>query len=124
MKLLTVDDSKMVHMLVKKALASYAIEVVTAGNGKEGVEKATAENPDLILMDVNMPEMDGLEALAALRAQPETAGIPVMLLTADGAAQSMEQAFESGVTKYLTKPFDEPTLVTAVETILVLEKKA
>ena len=71
MKILSIDDSRMVHMVIKRALKDYDVEVITAFNGQEGVEKARAENPELILMDVNMPVMGGLEALREIRQIPE-----------------------------------------------------
>ena len=124
MKILSVDDSKMVHMVVAKSLKNYDVEHIMAMNGEEGIAKATAEKPDVILMDITMPVMTGLEALAKLKADPATAGIPVVMLTAESATDIQTFAFENGVEKYLTKPFTEDILVTCLAGIVPLAPKA
>ncbi|HEY8965101.1 MAG TPA: response regulator [Candidatus Methylacidiphilales bacterium] len=124
MKILSVDDSKMVHMVVAKALKNYDVVHVSAMNGEEGVAKATAEKPDLILMDITMPVMTGLEALAKLKADPGTASIPVVMLTAESATDTQTFAFEQGVEKYLTKPFGEDILIATLQSIVPLAPKA
>jgi len=124
MKILSVDDSKMVHMVVAKTLKNFDVVHLTAMNGEEGLAKARAEKPDLILLDITMPVMTGLEALSQLKADPETAGIPVVMLTAESATDSQTFAFEQGVEKYLTKPFGDDILVACLTSIIPLEPKA
>ncbi|MEM9398830.1 MAG: response regulator [Verrucomicrobiota bacterium] len=123
-KILTIDDSKMVHMVVKKALAAYNVKVITAPNGMEGFVKAQEEVPDLILLDVNMPMMDGHETLQKLKMIPETAEIPVVMLTAETSGESQEKAFETGVWMYLTKPFESEILINSLQSLIPLEPKS
>ncbi|SDU08148.1 two-component system, cell cycle response regulator/twitching motility two-component system response regulator PilH [Verrucomicrobium sp. GAS474] len=124
MKILSVDDSKMVHMVVAKALKNYDVEHISAMNGEEGVAKASSEKPDLILMDITMPVMTGLEAVTKLKADPATAGIPIVMLTAESATDSQTFAFEQGVEKYLTKPFGEDILIATLSSLIPLAPKA
>ena len=121
MKILSIDDSRMVHMVIKRALKDYDVEVITAFNGQEGVEKARAENPELILMDVNMPVMGGLEALREIRQIPEFAQTPIVLFTADGSMETLDVAFEEGVTMNFIKPFSDEMLVSLLGTLVPLE---
>jgi CheY-like chemotaxis protein len=114
----------MVHMVIRRALKGYDVEVVTAFNGQEGVEKARAENPALILMDVNMPVMGGLEALHEIRRIPELARTPIVLFTADGSMETLDVAFEKGVTMNFIKPFSDEMLVSLLGTLVPLELRA
>ena len=121
MKILSIDDSRMVHMVIKRALKDYDVEVSTAFNGQEGVEKARAESPAIILMDVNMPVMGGLEALHEIRQIPELARTPIVLFTADGSMETLDVAFEEGVTMNFIKPFSDEMLVSLLGTLVPLE---
>lgn len=121
MKILSIDDSRMVHTVIQRALKDYQVEVVTASNGQEGVEKARSEKPALILMDVNMPVMNGLEALHAIRQIPEHAQTPIILFTADGSMETLDVAFEEGVTMNFTKPFSNEMLISLLSTLVPLE---
>lgn len=123
MKILSVDDSKMVHMVIARALKSYGVTHLTAMNGEEGIALAAKELPDLILMDITMPVMTGLEALAKIKADPATSAIPVVMLTAESGSDTQSKAFESGVDKYLTKPFTEDVLIASLGTIVSLPPK-
>ena len=113
-KILSVDDSKMVHMVIARALKPYDVQHLTALNGQDSLEIAEREMPSLIFMDVTMPVMTGMEALGKLKQNPVTAPIPVVMLTAEGGADSMDQAFSLGVSKYLTKPFTEDVLIACL----------
>ena len=121
MKILSIDDSRMVHMVIKRALKEFDVEVITAFNGQEGVEKARAESPAIILMDVNMPVMGGLEALREIRQIPEFAQTPIVLFTADGSMETLDVAFEEGVTMNFIKPFSDEMLVSLLGTLVPLE---
>lgn len=121
MKILSIDDSRMVHMVIKRALKEFDVEVITAFNGQEGVEKARAESPAIILMDVNMPVMGGLEALREIRRIPELARTPIVLFTADGSMETLDVAFEEGVTMNFIKPFSDEMLVSLLGTLVPLE---
>jgi CheY-like chemotaxis protein len=111
-KVLLVDDSSTILMMEKMVLKQTPYQVITAGNGEEGVAKALAERPDLILMDVIMPRLGGFEACARLRQEEATKNIPIIMVTTRGEAANVEKGYESGCTDYLTKPIDALELIT------------
>jgi CheY-like chemotaxis protein len=117
-KILLVDDSATVLMMERMILAAERFEIVTASNGREGQAKAKAEKPDLILMDIVMPQLNGLEACKALRADPETRHIPIILVTTRGEAESLEQGYENGCNDYVTKPVNSAELLSKVRSLL------
>lgn len=117
-KILLVDDSATVLMMERMILAAERFEIVTASNGREGQEKAKSEQPDLILMDIVMPQVNGLDACKALRADPATRHIPIILVTTRGEAQSMEQGYENGCNDYVTKPVNSAELLSKVRSLL------
>lgn len=117
-KVLLVDDSNTVLMMEKMILAKGNFEVVTARDGAEGVAKARTEQPDAILLDVMMPNMDGLSACAAIRSEPTTAHIPIVMVTTRGEETNIETAFRNGATDYVTKPINGLELLTKLANIL------
>ena len=117
-RILLVDDSETVLMLERMILKGGSYEVTTARDGREGVNKALALKPDLILMDVIMPEMDGIEAIRALRASRETRSIPILIVTTKGEEESMETGYLSGCSDYITKPIDSLELLTKIRSFL------
>jgi DNA-binding response OmpR family regulator len=116
-KILIVDDSETV-LLVERALLSRSYEVVTARNGQEGVEKALAEGPDLILMDVVMPRMNGFDAVSRLRSDPATQHVPIIMVTTRGELENVESGYRSGCDDYVTKPFHGVELLDKVKRCL------
>lgn len=116
-KVLLVDDSNTVLMMEKMILAKGAFEIVTARDGLEAVAKSKSEKPDVILLDVMMPNLDGLSACAAIRAQPETAEIPIIMVTTRGEEQSIETAFRNGCTDYVTKPINGVELLAKLQNL-------
>ncbi len=118
MRILAVDDEKHILRLVQINLEKAGYDVVTASNGREALAAVDAQKPALIVMDVMMPEMDGLEALTILKSKPETAGIPVIMLTAKAQDADVFQGWQSGADLYLTKPFNPIELLTFVKRIL------
>ncbi len=116
-KVLLVDDSRTV-LLMERALLSRSYEVFSAEDGQDGVEKALAEKPDLILMDVVMPRMDGIEAVRRLRSEQETKHIPIIMVTTRGELKSVESGYESGCNDYVTKPFSGVELLAKVKSCL------
>ena len=110
--ILLVDDSNTALMIEQMLLSSTPYRIQTARDGQEAVAKATAEPPDLILMDVVMPNMTGLEACRALRAQPSTRAIPIILVTTRGESTSVEAGYESGCNDYVTKPINRLELLS------------
>lgn len=117
-KILLVDDSSTVLMMERMILAAERFEIVTASNGQEGYERARSEKPNLILMDVVMPLMGGLEAVRALRADAVTRHVPIIMVTTRGEAESMELGFASGCNDYVTKPINSAELLAKVRSLL------
>ena len=122
-EILTVDDSLTVRLVLAKAFQSYDCELLQAGDGEEGLAVATREKPDLILLDLCMPVMDGIAALAALRADPILKSTPVIMLTAETDRASVFQVTKLGVSDYILKPFREDLLVQRVMKIIPLQKR-
>jgi DNA-binding response OmpR family regulator len=117
-KILLVDDSQTVLLLHRMMLTDRGYELLTARDGQEAVEKALAERPDIIFMDVIMPRMSGYEACRALRERAETRDIPIIMVTTRGEPHSVEQGYASGCTDYITKPFNGDELLARLRTHL------
>lgn len=117
-KILLVDDSLTVLMMEKMLLARQQYEIVTARNGAEGVEQARAQRPDLILMDVVMPGMDGFEAVRRIRADAVLKQVPVIMVTTRGEPTNVEAGYAAGCSDYVTKPIDGMELLTKVKSHL------
>jgi len=116
-KILAVDDEKHIVKLVQVNLERQGYEVITAYDGKEALQKVEAEHPDLVVLDVMMPYMDGFEVLQNLRRNPSTRDIPVIMLTAKAQDADVFKGWQSGVDCYLTKPFNPMELVSFVKRI-------
>ena len=116
--LLVADDEDDMRKILVKRLETEGYQVITAINGKEAVELATREKPDLVIMDVMMPEMDGFEATRALRSSLETAVIPVLMLTAKRDSESELAGLDAGADDYITKPFDKDKLLARIRMLL------
>lgn len=113
-KILLVDDSDTSLMMGLLVLKKGSYDVIVARDGEEGVEKAVAERPDLILMDVVMPRLDGFSALQQLRSRDQTRGIPVIMLTTRSESDALGSSLQGGAMDYLTKPLDAQELLTKV----------
>ena len=116
-KVLTVDDSKTVRIIVKKAFKPFDVEIFEAANGVEGLAVAAKETPDLILVDLSMPELDGWGMLEELRADQRTRHIPCVAVTAS-ADRERERALAQGFDAYLPKPYRRTELIETVERML------
>ena len=110
-RILIVDDEPDYVEMIKMRLEASDYEVITANDGRSGLDAATAERPNLILLDVMMPGMDGFEVLKELRSTPGTKTVPVIMLTARGETKSIFKAQNMGITDYLTKPCDSKELL-------------
>lgn len=115
---LTVDDSKVVRSMVMRHLKPYGCEIKEAQNGQEGVEAARQHKPDLILLDVTMPVMDGRQCLAELRKDAACQSIPVIMLTAESGRDIVVEIAKLGVSGYIVKPFQQETFDKEVSKIL------
>jgi CheY-like chemotaxis protein len=118
-KILVVDNEEYIQEVAKMCLELVAgWQVVTAGSGREGIQKAELEQPDAILLDVMMPDMDGVTTFQKLQANPLTQPIPVLLLTAKIQASDRQRYAELGVKDAIAKPFDPLTLASQIASIL------
>jgi DNA-binding response OmpR family regulator len=117
-KILAVDDEASILRLVATTLESRGHQVITASNGDEGILKAHSEQPDLVLLDVMMPRLDGREVRDRLKADDETKHIPIIFLTALGEFESQLDTMESGAEDYVTKPFSPSDLADRVAAVL------
>ncbi len=115
---LTVDDSKVVRTMVTRHLQRYGCTIVEAANGEEGVAMARTHKPDLVLLDVTMPVMDGRQALGELRKDDATKGIPVIMLTAESGRDLVVEIAKLGVSGYIVKPFQQETFDKEVSKVL------
>jgi CheY-like chemotaxis protein len=119
MKVLVVDDENDIRRVARLSLARVGgMEVADAGSGPDAIQKALAERPDAILLDVMMPTMDGPSTLAILRGNPATADIPVIFLTAKAMGPEIERLRALGVAGVLTKPFDPMTFAADVRALV------
>lgn len=117
-KILLVDDSNTALMMEKLILKAGPYDLVTARDGIEGIDAAILEKPDLILMDLVMPRLDGLEACRQIRKTDSTRDIPVIMVTTRGEAATMEMAFRNGANDYVTKPFNGAELLLKVKQLI------
>ena len=117
-KILLVEDNVSIRDMVSRRLAKRGFAVVTAGDGDEACRLAVAEHPDVVLMDLHLPVLDGLEATRRLKSAAETRDMPVIALTADAMAGDHEKAMEAGCDSYETKPIDLPLLLDKIEALL------
>ena len=116
--LLIVDDSPTIRRMVKVALAPLAMETVEAASGLEAIERLAVAPINLMVLDLNMPDMHGLEVLGFVRANQKFHNIPIIVLTTRDDAASRDAAAQAGATRYLTKPFKPETLLTEARQVL------
>ncbi len=117
-KILLVEDNEMNRDMLSRRLTRKGYEVVNAVDGEQGMAMARAEAPDLILMDMSLPVLDGWEATRQLKAAPETQAIPVIALTAHAMAGDREKAVEAGCDDYDIKPIEMPRLLEKIQRLL------
>jgi CheY-like chemotaxis protein len=114
MKILYVEDNPMNLRLVRKFLQNNQVQVLWAADGLSGLELALQEIPDLILMDINLPIMDGLEVMKLLRQKPETAELPMIALSANTRQSDKEQYLAAGFDDYIAKPYSHQELLNTI----------
>jgi two-component system cell cycle response regulator len=122
-KILSVDDSRTIRLIVGKAFRPYDCVICEAANGEEGLAAAAREKPDLILLDVTMPVMDGVTMLTKLKEDPNLKQIPVIMLTAESGRDNVLHIARLGVRDYLVKPFKEDQLIEKTGRVVALQKK-
>ena len=126
-RILVVDDEIYIVHILDFSLGMEGYEVITALDGEQALEKLRTEKPDLIVLDIMMPKLDGYEVCKTIKANPETAHIPVILLSAKGRNVDQKLGFDVGADDYITKPFSPRKLVERINQLLgqtVAEKPA
>jgi CheY-like chemotaxis protein len=123
-KILIADDNRQIRMLVSAALRSCGYELVEAEDGEDALLKAVAEKPDLVLLDVTMPKLDGFEVLHFLKKRPETQGCIVVMLTTAAQEWDLQRSHDEGAAAHLTKPFEPLKLRETVVKLLAGESVA
>ncbi|MDY6879072.1 MAG: response regulator [Thermodesulfobacteriota bacterium] len=123
LKVLTVDDSKTIRMIVKKAFKPFDCELSEGENGVEGLALAAKIRPDLIVLDITMPVMNGIEMLEKLKGEPQLKDIPVIMLTAESGKDNVMKIVKMGVKDYMVKPFKGDELIERAQKIVKLEPK-
>ncbi len=118
-KILIVDDSNTILLMVQMILRREGYELVTARDGADGVEKVRSHRPDLVLMDVMMPVMNGFEALQAIRSDSEVSATPVIMVTTRSEAENVESGYLSGCSDYVTKPINGAELLAKVRNLII-----
>ena len=118
MRVLLVEDEKKVSSFIKKGLEEHGYAVDYGSDGKIGLLMALDQIHDLVILDINLPEIDGLTVLRRLRSSPATSSIPVVLLTAKALAEDRVRGLDLGADDYITKPFSNADLVAKVKTVL------
>ncbi|MCL4867601.1 MAG: response regulator [Anaerolineae bacterium] len=117
-KILVVEDNPMIQEILVERLQMRQFAIVTANNGQEGVEAAQQQSPDLILMDVSLPQIDGWEATRLLRGLEATRHIPIIALTAHALIEDREKSLVAGCNDFETKPIDFPSLLIKINRLL------
>jgi len=117
-RILIVEDNELSRDMLSRRLAKRGYEIAIAGDGEEGVAKAKSEDPDLILMDLALPVLDGWEATRRIKAESRTAAIPVIGLSAHAMAEDAEEARRVGCDDFDTKPVELPRLLSKIEALL------
>ncbi len=117
-KILLIEDNEMNRDMLVRRLARHGFEMLIAVDGAQGKATVYREQPDLILMDLSLPEIDGWELTRQLKADPQTRAIPVIALTAHAMVGDRDRALAAGCDEYETKPFELPTLIQKMNTLL------
>lgn len=117
-KILIADDDPTIIMLLKVNLEMEGYEVMVATDGRQALEMAATRKPDIILLDIMMPNMDGWTAKTRLAGSKETADIPVIFLSARAQAADIKKGYDLGVAEYITKPFDPTDLINTITEVL------
>lgn len=121
--ILVIDDSPVALILIHCALTKEGYRVIVAADGSTGLSKARKHRPDLVLLDLMMPGLNGYEVCRSLRSDPETANLPVIILTARSLPRDRELAFLAGADDYLIKPFFSSELLNRIEALLSAEER-
>lgn len=122
-KILVIDDEEVIVKGITDFLSAQGFKIIKAGDGEEGLRVARKEKPDLILLDVMMPKLDGFQVLAQLKERKETIDIPVIMLTVKSGSEDQLKGMQAYADKYLTKPFDLGQLHEEIKKSLAIRNK-
>ena len=114
---LSIDDSPSVRQMVRMTLSMAGYQVIEAGDGKEGFEKASTNQINAVVTDLNMPVMNGLDFIRTFRAHPSSKGVPIILLTTESDDELKRQAKEAGAIAWLVKPFKQEQLLAVIKKV-------
>lgn len=117
-KILIVEDNEMNRDMLSRRLVRYGYDTIIAIDGEEALDKASTEKPDIILMDLSLPKIDGWEATRRIKSDPETSKIPVIALTAHALSEDRDKALAAGCDDYEIKPLDFPKLLQKIQSFL------
>ena len=120
LKILSVDDSKTIRMIIKSMLSDYKCTLLEADDGLKGLALAKAEKPQIILLDIDMPGMNGLEVLMNLRKDDQLKDTPVFMLTSKSKAENVKIALGLGIAAFIAKPFKREELIERIEKVVTL----
>ena len=123
MTVLVIDDDPVIVKLLRVNFELEGFNVISAGDGREGLEKARNERPDVVISDIMMPTMNGLELVSTLKSDPNTADLPVLLLSAKAQLADVQRGFELGADDYVTKPFDPIELIDKVTALAAAARR-
>jgi two-component system, chemotaxis family, chemotaxis protein CheY len=115
---LTIDDSKAIRDMVSLTLKGIGLNVVEAENGKAGLDQLRATSPALVIVDLNMPVMNGFDFIRAARQEPKGAGVPIIMLTTESKPEAKAEGKAAGATGWLNKPFDAAMLIAVTRKLL------
>jgi DNA-binding response OmpR family regulator len=122
-KVLVIDDDPVIVQLLRVNFEIEGFEVVSAGDGQEGLERAMADHPDVVLSDIMMPRMDGLQLVHQLKNNASTRSLPVILLSAKAQNAEVQEGLDAGADDYVTKPFDPLELIDRVYALLARARR-
>lgn len=117
-KILVIEDDPVIQMLISQTLRREGYEIVTASDGSEGLRKVKETQPNLVVLDISMPGLDGYQVCHYLRQDPATANLPIIMVTAMARPSDQRRGFETGADDYLPKPFSLADLITRVQSLL------
>ncbi len=115
-KILVAEDEKPIRTYIEKKLAKLGYTVIAVADGQQALEKALSNLPDIILLDVKMPVLNGLDVCKRLKAEDQTKKIPIIMLSAKAQAKEIEEGYKAGADKYLCKPIGFPDILKEIET--------
>lgn len=121
-KILVIDDNNLNLRMIELILKNYDYDVITALNGLEGIKATLEEKPDLILLDIMMPEIDGFEVCEKLKEEPDTRDIPIIFVTSKSDSEGIVKGFELGAADFVTRPFNRPELMARIKTHISLKR--